>query len=146
MRIFDRRPLLIVAGWLLAVVLAVVVGVVGIGLVGAGLTSRQGAPVSEDQVERELRTLRSSFPAPAPSGSAATPLPAVSGLSFPTRGGTVVADCDRIVSMAPAQGWAVHEQDYDEGEFRSVGDPADRVEVDLECVAGVPDIQISAGD
>ena len=43
MRLLDRlgrRPMVIVTGWIVAAVLAVLVGVVGIGVVGAGLTSR----------------------------------------------------------------------------------------------------------
>lgn len=141
MRLLDRRALLIAAGWLLAVVLAVLVGVVGIGLVGAGLTSRQGAPVSEEQVERELRGLGS---APPPSSSSR--VSAAQGRSFATRGGTVVADCQGILSMAPAQGFAVHEQEDDEGEFRSADDDTDRVEVELTCVGGVPELHVSDGD
>ncbi|WP_309238402.1 hypothetical protein [Actinoplanes aureus] len=147
MRLFDRQPLLIAAGWIFAVVLAVLVGVVGIGLVGADLTARQGAPVSEAQVERELEGLgtappSSSSPSPSPSSSRGP----ATGRSFPTRGGTVVADCERILSMAPAQGFAVHEQDDDEGEFRSVDNPKDRVDVDLTCVDGVPELRVQTED
>ncbi|MEV6302439.1 hypothetical protein AB0M02_23700 [Actinoplanes sp. NPDC051861] len=182
MRIFDRRPLLIIAGWLLAAALAVAVGVVGIGLVGAGLTSRQGAPITETQAERELTALRASAQAAAAPGTATSRGPGESAgpggdpgagssagpgvgssagpgstpsgssnatvgnasKSFPTRGGTVVADCSRIISMSPAQGFAVHEQDDDEGEFRSSTDPHDRIEVDLECVAGLPELRVQA--
>ncbi|WP_328468438.1 hypothetical protein OHA21_51800 [Actinoplanes sp. NBC_00393] len=144
MRLFDRRFLLLAAGWLFAAVLAVLVGVVGIGLVGADLTTRQGgAPVSQEQVERELEAI-----GPAPTSPSASPSPSVSSSgnptsrSFPTRGGTVVADCERILSMSPAQGFAVHEQDDDEGEFRSVEDNDVRVDVDLTCEAGVPQILV----
>ncbi len=135
-----RRNLVLAAGWLLAVVLAAGVGVVGIGLVGAGLTSGQGSPLDEEQVERELTALGSPPPAPARSSSAA---PVVSGRSFSTRGGTVVADCSRILSMAPAQGWSVREQEDDEGEFQSVDDPLASVEVELECVAGRPELTVT---
>ncbi|MEU4423604.1 hypothetical protein AB0F81_23495 [Actinoplanes sp. NPDC024001] len=145
MRLFDRQPLLIAAGWLFAVVLAVLVGVVGIGLVGADLTSRQGAPVSEDQVERELQGLGTAPPAPSATASPSSSRPAT-GRSFTFPAGTVVADCGRILSMAPAQGWAVHEQDDDEGEFRSVGDPRDRFEVELTCVGGVPQLRVAVED
>ena len=145
MRLFDRlgsSPSVILAGWAVAAVLAVLVGVVGIGLVGAGLTSGQGAPVSEAEVLRELDRLGS---APPPSASATAPArPAVTGRSFPTRAGTVVADCRRILSMAPALGYEVHEQDEREGEFRNVRESRDRLEVELRCVGGVPQLQVTA--
>ena len=158
MRLFDRQPALIAAGWLLAVVLAVLVGVVGIGLVGADLTSRQGSPVSQSQVEQELQGIGSAPPpsrsssSPSRSPSPSVPVsrkptkPAASSRSFPTRGGTVVASCERILSMAPAQGFAVHEQGADEGEFRSVEDNHDRIEVDLSCAGGVPRLEVHTKD
>jgi hypothetical protein len=134
--------MVIVAGWVLAAVLAVLVGVVGIGLVGAGMTSRRGAPVTEDDVLRALGS--SSAPAsspPAPS-SAPSSSPASASQAFPTRGGTVVASCDRILTMAPAQGFAIHEQRAQEGEFRGVRDNHDRVKFELTCANGVPDLRI----
>lgn len=160
---------MIVGGWLVAVVLAVVVGVVGINLVGSGLTDRQAAPMSEDDVVRDLRALSSSSAAPTPSASApAASVPAASGpaasgpapssspalsasappngRSFTTQGGLVTADCARILSMAPAQGWSVAEQDDDEGEFRSVDDPSVGLEVDVECVNGQPEITVAPAD
>ena len=133
----------VLTGWLVAVVLAVGVGVLGISLVGGGLTSGQGAPLDEDEVERELRSLRTRSAAPAgPAPAASVAAPVVSGRSFATRGGTVVADCGRILSMAPAQGWSVAEQDADEGEFQLVGDPAVTVEVELTCLAGQPQLAV----
>ncbi|MEU4563056.1 hypothetical protein AB0F72_32135 [Actinoplanes sp. NPDC023936] len=149
----GRRPLVIAGGWLVAVALAVLVGVVGINLVGSGLTGEQAAPMTEDEVARELRSLASAAPSPpasaAPSAatpSAVTPSIAAAGTSFTTPGGLVVADCGRILSMAPAQGWAVAEKDGDEGEFRSSDDPPVVLEVDLECVAGQPRILVTPGD
>lgn len=142
MNVFDRlgrRPMVIVAGWILAAVLAVLVGVVGIGVVGAGLTSRQGAPISEDEVLRALG--ESTSPGSAPP-SASPGSPDASKKSFPTRGGTVVATCERILTMVPAQGFSIHEQGDREGEFRSVGDNHDRVKVELSCPNGTPDLRI----
>ena len=163
---------MIVTLWVVAAVLAVLVGVVGIGVVGAGLTSRQGAPVSEEEVLREVNGLNeSSAPtaseppssrptssrptssAPASSGPASSgptsSWPTSSGptssgptgadpasQSFLTRGGTVVADCDRIISMSPAQGFSVHEQGALEGEFRGTSDNHNRVKVELTCTGG----------
>ncbi|MBO3743340.1 hypothetical protein [Actinoplanes flavus] len=143
MRLLDRLgrlPLVIVAGWIVAAVLAVLVGVVGIGLVGSGLVSRQGAPISEDEVERALDGLGGAPPSPAPMVSTTA---AARGRSFPTRGGTVVADCERILSMSPAQGYAVHDQDDDEGEFRQVRGKT-RVEVELTgCDQGTPRLEVT---
>jgi hypothetical protein len=133
--------MVIVAGWVLAAVLAVLVGVVGIGVVGAGLTSRPGAPISQEEV---LRALGESTPAPAVAGSA--PEPTASKQSFSTRGGTVVATCAQILTMAPAQGFAIHEQDEREGEFRGVGDDHDRIKVELSCAAGSPELRIRSED
>lgn len=126
------------AGWVVAAVLAVLVGVIGIRLVGADLTTRADDAVSEAQVERKLAELT---PSPLPSRSVATS-PAVpvrdTGRSFTTRGGIVVAGCGGIVSMAPAQGFAVHEQRDREGEFRSVRDHHVRVRIRVTCAGGVP--------
>ena len=132
----GRRPMVIVAGWVLAAVLAVLVGVVGIGVVGAGLTSRQGAPISQDEV---LRALGSSS---APTSSPKPNLSEISQQSFSTHGGTVVATCERILTMAPAQGFAIHEQNDREGEFRGVSDNHDRVKVSLFCAGGTPQLRI----
>jgi hypothetical protein len=133
--------MVIVAGWVLAAVLAVLVGIVGIGVVGGGLTSRQGSPVSEEDV------LRSLGESPSPNISEMSPEPSATGSaavsqSFPTRGGTVVASCERIETMAPAQGFAIHEQSDREGEFRGVSDNHDRVKVELSCANGTPHLRI----
>ncbi|MBW6438674.1 hypothetical protein KZ829_33600 [Actinoplanes hulinensis] len=81
----GRLPLVIVAGWIVAPVLAVLVGVVGIGLVGSGLVSRQGAPISEDEVERALDGLGDaspSMPAEPLRNETAKTEPAARGRSF----------------------------------------------------------------
>ncbi|XVV09511.1 hypothetical protein ACQP2X_32275 [Actinoplanes sp. CA-131856] len=138
MRFLDRTPV-IVAAWTAAAILAVLVGVVGIGLVGSGLTSERAATVlDEDDVERALGS--------APSASPTSPTSEESragGQTFTTRGGTVVADCTRIISMAPAQGFTVHDRDQREGEFRN---GHDRIEVELRCVNGAPQLEITRDD
>lgn len=54
----------------------------------------------------------------------------------------MVADCERIVSMSPAQGFAVHDQD-DDGEFRQVRGEV-TVEVELTgCDQGTPRLAVS---
>lgn len=148
MRLIDRLgrlPLVIVFGWAVAAALAVMVGVVGIGLVGSGLFAQRTEPLSEADVVRALETEETSTgmgdsPTPAPSETEQAP----ETHSVSTRGGTVVADCRRIISMSPAQGFALHDRDDDEGEFRSVRDNHLRVRVDLaDCVNGVPHLEVT---
>jgi hypothetical protein len=146
----GRLPLLIALGWIVAAFLAVMVGVVGIGLVGSGLlTSRPGEPVSEDEVRRALEEVgEPSPPAPSPSApvTATTADEAAEARSVPTQGGIVVADCRRILSMSPAQGFEVHERKADEGEFRAVGGHR-KVEVELTgCDRGMPRIGVTVDD
>jgi hypothetical protein len=144
MRLLDRlgrQPMVIVAGWIVAAILAVLVGIVGIGVVGAGLTSRQGAPVSQDDVIRALG--ESSSPTPEISEKSGEPSAgSPEAQAKQTRGGTVLISCERIISMAPAQGFQVHEQSENEGEFRGISDNHDRVKVELTCTNGQPDLRI----
>ncbi|MEU4239623.1 hypothetical protein [Actinoplanes sp. NPDC026619] len=151
MRLLDRlgrRPMVIVAGWIVAAVLAVLVGVVGIGVVGAGLTSRQGVAISEHDVEIALGS--SDSPSPEPSAPPSVEVsegagsPASAVQSFVTDGGTVTASCTEIKTMSPAQGYSVHEQDDHEGEFRGIRDNHDRVKVELSCAGGVPNLRVRA--
>jgi hypothetical protein len=141
----GRLPLLIALGWIVAAFLAVMVGVVGIGLVGSGLlTSRPGEPVSEEEVRRALEEMGEPSPSATPTPSATTA--AQEARSVPTAGGIVVADCRRILSMSPAQGFEVHDQKADEGEFRAVGGHR-KVEVELTgCDRGMPRIGVVIDD
>jgi hypothetical protein len=43
-----------------------------------------------------------------------------------------------MVSMSPRQGYEVHDQDDDEGEFRGRGDGDDRVKFEIVCSGGGP--------
>ncbi|GIE03773.1 hypothetical protein Adu01nite_51230 [Paractinoplanes durhamensis] len=146
----GHRPGVIVTGWILAAVLAVLVGVVGIGIVGAGLTSRQGTPISEEDVRRALETSDSpsaspsASPSPSPSPSAQIGESPQTVQSFVTDGGTVLASCAGIESMSPAQGYSVHEQSAREGEFRGTRDNHDRVKVELSCSGGVAHLRVRA--
>lgn len=137
--------MVIAIGWIVAAFLAVMVGVVGISLVGSGLlTSRTGEPVSEDEVRRALEEVG----ARSPSAPVASSAPTASGDArlVATAGGTVVADCRRILSLSPAQGFEVHEQKADEGEFRAVGGHR-KVEVELAgCDRGTPRIDVTVDD
>ncbi|MCW2140894.1 hypothetical protein BXY51_005458 [Actinoplanes cyaneus] len=129
---------MIVAGWLVAAILAVLVGVVGIGLVG--LTGREADTMSEADVEQALGEVPATAPPSATPAGEPSPSAVSREQSFRTRGGTVVAGCDGIVSMSPAQGFGVHERRQSEGEFRGVRDDHVRVKVELTCVDGVPHI------
>jgi cytoskeletal protein RodZ len=73
--------LLVAAGWLGAVVLAVLVGLAAINVIGSGLTSSGGAPKSEAEVQRDLAALPpsaepppSQIPSPSPASSASASL------------------------------------------------------------------------
>jgi hypothetical protein len=154
------RRLIITAGWFAAAILAVLVGLVAISVIGDGLTAPTLRPISEAEVARQLADEPSAAPAPSspsPSPAAASATPATAApRSFTTRGGSVIARCDAgravIVSMAPAQGFAVHERDRGpqddeaEGEFRSTADGHDRIEVEVRCTGGVPALTARADD
>jgi hypothetical protein len=152
------RRLIITAGWFAAAILAVLVGLVAISVIGDGLTAPTLRPISEAEVARQLADEPSAAPppsSPAPSSATATPSTAAPR-SFSTRGGSVIARCDAgravIVSMAPEQGFAVHERDRGpqdeeaEGEFRSTTDGHDRIEVEVRCAGGVPTLDARADD
>jgi hypothetical protein len=150
----GRRPLLVLAGWLGAVVLAVLVGLAAISVIGPGLAARDTEPMSEAQVAAALA--RASAPPTAaarPTGSAPGPsVPAGGGRgTLGTKGGSVVARCVgtrvRIVAMSPAQGYRLHESDQGprdvaEGAFRATNDDHDRVKVEVRCVDGTPAFQV----
>lgn len=157
----NRRTLLVIAGWAGAAVLAVLVGIAAIGVIGADLTDAGTRPRTEAQVARELASLPSTVP-PVPSGSPSRPSPRPSASqaageapvavsrTLATRGGTVVARCaggrPRIVTMSPAPGFSLHEQDGVEGEFRSTSDNHDRVKFAIACSGGRPTLVPHAGD
>jgi hypothetical protein len=147
----------VAAGWLGAVVLAVLVGLAAISVIGAGLMSSSGsAPRTEADVAREVAALPAPSASPSPSVSESlgpnptTPAPTAVPKSFPTRAGSVVASCSsagaEILSMAPYPGFSVHEQDRGaqaqaEGEFRGTSNDKDRVKFTVTCPGGVPSMQ-----
>lgn len=149
----ERRALLVAAGWLGAAVLAVLVGLGALDVIGDGLTSQSTPVLSTADVDRQLRQqspAAGASLAPTPSlAPTASPSPGTEPVAKATRGGTVVVRCAgsraEIVSMAPAQGFAVHEkdrglQDEAEGEFRGSADEHDRVKVSVTCTAGVAQV------
>lgn len=143
-----------VAGWLGAAVLAVVVGLTAINVIGAGLTSSQARPRTPAEVARDLAAAPTA-PAsslgsrPSPSVSAAQP----TGLN--THGGTVVARCAgsraEILTMSPDPGFEAHEWDRGpqreaEGEFRSTSDNHDRGKFSVTCRSGQPSLSARSSD
>jgi hypothetical protein len=145
--------LLVIAGWCGAALLAVLVGLGAINVIGAGLTSPGRTLKSSAEVERELAALpspNSVSPSRAASLSASPSRSAVAApRSFHTRGGTVVASCAgagaTITSMSPESGFAVHERNGGEGEFRSTSDNHDRVKFSITCSAGHPTLSPRGG-
>jgi hypothetical protein len=139
----KRRSVLVAAGWLGAVVLAVLAGLGAINVIGAGLTSSGNQPRTAAEVRRELANLPATeTPTETPSTTPTTKTPRTDK-SFSTRGGTVVGSCDAgtatIRSMSPASGFAVHERNGAEGEFRSTSDNHDRVRFTITCAGdGTP--------
>lgn len=141
----NRRTLLVAAGWIGAAVLAVLVGLGAIGVIGAGLTSPETRPLSAAEVADQLARQRSAPPASAATGDRPSPS-AGAARTFRTRGGTVVGRCagarPEIVSMSPAHGFELHEQDRGlqeddaEGEFRSLSDDNVRFTFEIVCVGG----------
>jgi len=152
-----RRSLLVAAGWLGAAVLALLVGLGAISVIGAGLTGDSTPALSAADVDKQLRAQPSASAAlganpsptatePATAEPATEPASPVKPAVKRTRGGTVVARCvggsAQIVTMTAAIGFAVHEKQGAEGEFRSSSDNHDRVKIRVSCAGG--DASISA--
>jgi hypothetical protein len=138
----------VAAGWFGAAVLAVLVGLAAISVIGAGLMSSDAKPRTEAEVAREAAALpapsgRASL-GPAPSASTSPSASVTSDRSIITKGGTVVARCvggqAEIRLMSPVSGYAVHEREGSEGEFRSTSDNHDRVKFRVQCVDGRPEL------
>jgi hypothetical protein len=143
----NRRIVLVTVGWLGAAVLAALVGLAAISVIGNGLTAPATRPLSAAEVADELARQIDTPPPSPPSATAGTgdrpsPTASVATQSFPTGAGTVIGRCvggrPELVSMSPRQGYEVHDQDDNEGEFRSRGDNHDRVKFEIVCRDGVP--------
>ncbi|GGQ51707.1 hypothetical protein [Couchioplanes azureus] len=143
------------------------IGVLGAGLTSAGTSPRTEAQVARELAELAPSAVsgppagqsptRPGSPSARPQPSSARPSSARPGTprpsrpatgtsrTLPTRGGTVVARCvsgaPEIVSMSPAPGFALHEQEGDEGEFRSTSDNHDRVRFTVVCSLGRPAVE-----
>jgi hypothetical protein len=142
------RRLIVTAGWCAAAVLAVLVGLLAVNIIGDGLTSSSTRAMSEDEVEREL-AVQPGTPSVS-TGVGSSPRPDGGTVrTFTTPAGTVVGSCTgnrpEVVSMSPAQGYSVHDRDTGpqsddaDGEFRR-GGGNDRVEFEIVCTGGVPEL------
>lgn len=137
------RPWKAGLGWLVAAVVATLVGLGGIRLVGDSLTGTPGGVLSEDDVERALATPPSG--GPSGSGPAATTPSGGPQRSFTVTGGSAIARCldgDRayLVSWSPAQGYQVTEHDQgpdDDVDVRFAG-PDGFFEISVTCRGGTP--------
>jgi hypothetical protein len=157
----NRRTLLAAAGWLSAATLAVAIGIAALSVIGTGLTTPENKPLSAAEVDRLLREQPPvSPPVAGPSaaeGAGSSPAPATSVSRSPgvaskalvTRGGTVVARCAagqaEIVTMSPRPGFSLHEQQGNEGEFRSTSDNHNRVKFTVTCSGGQPTLALRSG-
>jgi hypothetical protein len=132
----------VAAGWFGAAVLAVLVGLAAISVIGAGLMSPDAKPRTEAEVAREAAALPAATP-PARTSIGPSPSPA-GDRTLLTKAGTVVARCvgsqAEIRSMSPVPGYAVHERQGNEGEFRSTSDNHDRVKFSVRCASGRPEL------
>jgi hypothetical protein len=158
----GRRPLLVIAGWLGAAVLALSIGYTATNVIGNDLSSASSTPLTPAEVEERLGAASTTAPSgagpstvpspptpssPVPSSPAAPSASAPARKTFATPGGTVVARCTgarvQIVSTSPAQGWALHDQDSGpqdeaEAEFRATDDDHRRVKINVRCASGTP--------
>lgn len=143
----GARSATLLALWVAAAVGALLVGLTAVGSIGSGLTGAgQGQPLSAAEIDARL-TATAPSAAAAPPTPAPTPTPpaAASGQAVVVsaqEGGTLVARCEAgvpvVVSVSPAQGFAMRNEQHDGGprvEFES-GDT--RVRVQLSCVDGRP--------
>jgi hypothetical protein len=148
----KRRSVLVAAGWLGAVVLAVLAGLGAINVIGAGLTSGGDQPKTAAVVQRELADLPVSSPpetAPPTTATTTPTAPAEIVRTLKTSAGTVVASCSAggatILSMSPVSPYTVHEKRQAEGEFRSSRDNHDRVKFTVTCEGGTPVLSNRSG-
>jgi hypothetical protein len=144
------RRLIVTAGWLAAAVLAVLVGLLAVSIIGDGLTVGSTRALSEAEVERQLAG-QPGTPSAATGVGSRPPDAAGAARTFTTSAGTVVGRCagnrPEVVSMSPAQGYSVHDRDTGpqsddaDGEFRGA-DSKDRVEFEIVCAGGVPNLAV----
>jgi hypothetical protein len=139
----GRRARLLVAtlAWLLGVVGATAVGLMAVGAIGDGIIGSGQRPLSPPEVQaRLLAAAAATRPAAAP-GDVVQPLAAAAPEALASRGGTVLAQCRgevvEVVSMTPAQGFRVEDQDEDGDKVTFKSDEI-KVKMHLSCADGLP--------
>lgn len=135
--------------WVAAAVGALLVGLTAVGSIGSGLTGAgQGRPLSAAEIDARLSATAPSVAAPAPPTPTANPTPAAPPASGQAvvvsaqEGGTLVARCEAgvpvVVSVSPAQGFAMRNEQHDDGPRVEFESAETRVRVQLSCVDGRP--------
>lgn len=167
-----RRPLLRVAGWLLATVVAVGLGIFATGLIGRGLAPGAIQPLDQDRVGPALASANArtggtatgrpadpTAPSPSPASSAgagSSGRPPASGTAVRTirsPGGSVVARCagDRVelLRWTAAQGFGVDDNlrsgPSTEARIKFESDEQE-YRIRVRCEAGVPVGAVTADD
>lgn len=161
----SRRTLAGVLGWLAVVVLATGGSVAAVTLIGTGITGTAVAPLSVEEVRRELA--RPATPSPtavtpsAPAGSPSATLPRSTPTPTPpgaarkvltTRGGSLIALCAgdqaTLLSWSPAQGYRAHSVDAgpDDSVKLTLESSTDKLEAEVRCAAGVPTLTTESAD
>jgi len=140
-----RRARLVTAtvAWVLAVLAATAVGLTAVGAIGAGIVGTGQRPLTPQEVEARL--LAASAARPAPIADRTAPVPAAASTpaeALAGRGGTVLARCSggtvEVVSVTPAQGFRVHDQDSDDRDKVELESEEIAYDVRLSCVGGRP--------
>jgi hypothetical protein len=156
-------PVGVVLAWLAAVVAATFVGVLAVGAIGGDIVPQAQPPLSPEEIRQQLASAaptttsstRSADPepeptTPTPTSSSSSPAPVVpKSLSSP--GGVVYARCDpraesgvEIVSIAPAQGYHLEDDEEEDGGRRVRFESGDsKVELQITCANGVPRAAVS---
>lgn len=151
-----NRPILAsVLAWVIGTTAAVGVGVVALSLIGDGLAARPYQPLSQDTVVPQgAPSTGTPIQADADGDKSAKVAPSTAADTAPgaqrminAAGGTVIARCSGtdiyLVSWSPAQGYRVGEVERGPAHTANVhfvgGDHHD-AEVELKCVAGVPEL------
>jgi hypothetical protein len=145
----GARSATLLALWVVAAVGALLVGLTAVGSIGSGLAGaglRQ--PLSAAEIDARLSATAPSVAAPASPAPTATPAPAVPPASGQAvvvsaqEGGTLVARCAAgvpvVVSVSPAQGFAMRNEQHDGGPRVEFESAETRIRVRLSCVDGRP--------
>ncbi|GII86485.1 hypothetical protein Ssi03_44750 [Sphaerisporangium siamense] len=147
----KRRPLLVVAGWLVVALVATGAGVVVTTFLGESVTGA-GRVMSSADVRRALEVTPppgTAVPAPTiPSPAAGTPAPRTdpdAGRAFRGRGGVVVARCSgglvTLLTWTPSPGYAVKDAESgprDKARVRFEAGDDEETEIEVRCSGGRP--------